>query len=66
MAKRNAGVNKPEVEEVEETETPEVETKGSVTVTWSGGSRVYSKAVHGKDFRDLAKEFVKKHNGELA
>ena len=38
----------------------------SVTVTWSGGERVYSKEVHGKDFADLAAEFAEKKGGSVA
>lgn len=36
-----------------------------VTVTWKGGSRVYSLKVHGEDFMALAEEFVKKHDGKI-
>ncbi len=37
----------------------------SVTVTWNGGTRTYSKEVHGDDYEDLADEFVEKHNGTI-
>lgn len=50
-----------EVQEVESTES-----KDSVTVTWKGNSRTYSKEIHGDDFKTLAKEFSKKISGELA
>jgi hypothetical protein len=36
-----------------------------VVVTWNGGTRAYTKDVHGKDFRELAQEFATKHNGTL-
>lgn len=42
------------------------ENKTSVTVTWHGQSRVYSKAVHGENFLDLANEFAEKKGGEDA
>lgn len=29
----------------------------SVTVTWRGNERVFSKAIHGENFRALAQEF---------
>jgi hypothetical protein len=45
--------------------TVEEESKTSVTVTWGNQSRVYSKEVHGKEFRDLAKQFVEKHGGKM-
>lgn len=32
-----------------------------VTVVWNNGSRVYSRAVHGDDFAELANEFVAKN-----
>ena len=54
-----ADVTEPEaIEEglVEETETPASMAKDSVTVTWNGGKREFSKAVHGKDFRKLAQK----------
>jgi hypothetical protein len=38
----------------------------AVTVTWNGGSRVYSRDVHGEDFADLAAEFAGKKNGTVA
>lgn len=40
--------------------------KTEVTVTWKGGSRVYSKEVHGDDFADLANEFATKKKGTVA
>lgn len=55
-----------EVEEVEES------TGASVTVTWLGsaqrpaGSRVYSKELHGKDYKDIAKGFAAKSGGKVA
>ncbi len=40
--------------------------KSSVVVTWNGGSREYSKAVHGDAFVELAEEFAGKKNGTVA
>jgi len=49
-----------------EVEEEQIEEKGdSVTVTWRGGTRTYSKAVHGKEFRALAKEFCAKHDATV-
>ena len=39
--------------------------KGSVRVRWNGGERVYSSAVHGKDYMALAEEFCTKHSGTV-
>jgi len=44
----------------------ETSSKGSVTVSWRGNTRVYSKEVHGKDFKALAKEFAEKKGGIVA
>lgn len=68
MAKtRNTEVE--EVEEVETNDKEEVETpksnKDSVVVTWRGGSREYSKALHGVEFMALATEFAEKKKGTL-
>lgn len=41
-------------------------TGAHVTVTYPGGSRVYSKEVHGADYKSLAKEFAEKHGGKVA
>jgi hypothetical protein len=38
----------------------------AVSVTWSGGTREYSKEVHGDNFEDLAQEFATKHGGTVA
>lgn len=49
-------------------ETPVAVTKevrGEVTVTWNGNSRVYSKELHGADFKKLAEEFAGKVGGEV-
>lgn len=50
-------------DENDEEEAEEVTTssKGAVIVTWNGGSREYSKEVHGKDYKALAEEFASKH-----
>lgn len=37
-----------------------------VTVVWNNGSRVYSRAVHGDEFADLANEFCETHATEGA
>jgi len=56
-----------ELQDEEVVIVPSEETKGdSVTVTWRGNSRTYSKAVHGKEFRALAKEFAAKFDGQLS
>ncbi len=59
----------PEVEEVTNEEvTPEVEevaSGDSVTVFWREGSRVYSKADHGKEYKLLANEFAAKKEGKV-
>lgn len=58
-------------ETVAEEVSPEVEAptskskKTSVTVQFYGGTREYSKEVHGADFENLAKEFAKKFNGTI-
>lgn len=36
-------------------------SKDEVTVVWNNGSRVYSKSVHGENFKDLAEEFATKN-----
>jgi len=40
--------------------------KSSVTVTWNGGTRTYSKEVHGDKFKEYAEEFAEKFNGVVA
>lgn len=47
-------------------EKPKASTKTSVTVSFRGTSRVYSKEAHGADFKDLAEEFAGKVGGEIA
>ena len=77
MGKRQAQVDSTDLdastEPVEVVETSEAEaapekesTKGSVTVTWNGGTREFSKAVHGADFRKLAAQFAEKFKGKVA
>jgi len=64
MVRKSKEAVEEEVEDVEtEEETP---SKGSVTVSWRGNTRVYSKEVHGKDFKALAKEFADKKGGVVA
>lgn len=50
-----------------EEETKEVSEKDVVVVSWgkNGQSREYSKELHGKDFKDIAKGFAKKVTGEV-
>ena len=50
----------------EPTPEPQSDGKTSVSVTWSGGKRVYSLDLHGKDFKALAKEFAEKKGGKVA
>lgn len=38
----------------------------SIVVTWRGGVREYTKALHGADYLKLAKEFAEKRGGTLA
>lgn len=64
MTKRTNVVEVEEVEEVEEEK--EKHNKNSVSVSFQGKTRVFSKEIHGKDFLKLAQEFANKHNGELA
>lgn len=45
---------------------PVASGKGSVIVTWRGGTRVYSKEAHGADFKALAAEFAEKKGGTVA
>ena len=42
----------------------ELESK-KVIVEWRGNTREFSKAIHGDDFIDVAKEFAAKVNGEV-
>lgn len=56
-----------EVEVVEETNAPaeEKSSKTEVTVTWRGNSRVFSKEIHGDDFKKVAKQFAEKFEGTI-
>ena len=40
--------------------------RDSVTVTFQGGVRTYTREVHGDDFAKLAKEFAEKRDGTVA
>lgn len=40
--------------------------RDSVTVTYRGGVRTYTREVHGDDFAKLAKEFAEKCDGTVA
>lgn len=39
---------------------------GTATVSWKGGTRVYSREVHGEDYLALAEEFAEKKRGKVA
>ncbi len=68
MAKRNtpAVVAEEVVEEVETVVEPVVVSKKTeVTVVYRLGTRTYTKAVHGDEFVDLAKQFAAKHDGKI-
>lgn len=65
MSKRRAAAAEAEADAVEETEETEDDGK-SVTVTYPGGSRVYSAADHGKGYKKLAAQFAEKKNGSVA
>lgn len=58
------------VEEVEVTEeVAPVAKKGarnSANVTWRGGTRTYTRELHGEDFEALAEEFAGKKGGVVA
>lgn len=47
-----------EEEAEDEDDEEEAPVSKSVTVTWNGGSREYSKEIHGADFEKLAKQFA--------
>ena len=53
------------VETVEAVET-KAPSKTVATVTYGGGTREYTKELHGKDFADLAKEFATKKGGKVS
>lgn len=40
--------------------------KGSVTVSFNGGTREFSKDIHGADFKKVAAEFAETHKGTIA
>lgn len=76
MGKRNTPAVEAEetvVEEVAEEETvsePAVavgknSSRTEVTVVYRLGTRTYTKAVHGDEFVDLAKQFAAKHDGKI-
>ena len=56
-----------EDEEDEDVEEEEVIVKKNkkITVKWREGERTYSLLVHGKNFKELADEFIKKHNAVI-
>jgi len=41
-------------------------SKDSVSVSWNGGTREFSREVHGEEFADLADQFAAKHGGKVA
>jgi hypothetical protein len=49
----------------DEISTEGVDFGDSVTVTFNGGSRVYTRKIHGEDFVDLAFEFAGKQPGRV-
>lgn len=51
----------------EEEAVEEKTSKDVAVVSWgkNGQSREYSKELHGKDFKDIAKGFAKKVGGEV-
>lgn len=66
-AEAKALADKEAAEEVARLEAEKEALKGdSVNVTWRGNSRTYSKDLHGKEFRALAKEFATKVDGKLS
>ena len=40
--------------------------KTSVTVSWNGGKREFSREIHGEKFADLADQFATKFGGTVA
>lgn len=52
--------SKDEVEEIETTEKA-----SSVSVRWKGGVRLYTREVHGADYKKLAEEFAEKKGGKV-
>lgn len=60
-----------EVEEAADVFAPEPEAKvskknaDSVTVSWRGGTRTYTRELHGDAFADLAEEFAEKKGGKV-
>lgn len=65
MKKKSEVVAEEKSEEVV-AEAPKKGKVSSITVTWNGGERVYSKEIHGDEFEALAKEFAEKHKGIIA
>lgn len=65
MAKRTEREVVDETTEVVEEVDTTSDDKDSATVTWRGQSRVYSRDLHGKEFKALAKEFAEKKGGTV-
>ena len=62
MAKRTTRASEPE-EQPEQVNEIEASGKDSATVVHPRGERVYSKELHGNDFRKLAQQFADKFGG---
>lgn len=67
MAKNKTKEVEEEVVVVEESKpVAKKVARDSATVTWRGGTRTYTRDVHGEDFEALAKEFAGKKGGIVA
>lgn len=62
--KKEKIVKEEEVSEEDVITTKKV-SKDIATVVWRLGTRTYTKAIHGDDFLNLAKQFVAKHGGVI-
>lgn len=49
----------------QEVDVKEDSKASEVTVRWIGGERTYTKELHGKDFKALAKQFADKMKGQV-
>jgi hypothetical protein len=58
--------NTKKVEVTEVVEKTAKAVKSEVTVVYRGGTRTYSKEVHGENFAELAQEFAEKKGGTIA
>lgn len=64
MAKRKTDIEEVAEEVVADADAIKKATD-SVTVSWGGVTRVYSKEEHGDDYKKLAEEFAEKKGGEI-